>query len=279
MDIKDLNPYVRFCSSVNLSSPYPRLLKAYDFRLFYVLEGGFTACFEDKSIEVGKGGLVVFPPATAYRLIPNKCGKSNHIIVNYDLVCKNYGTPTKKLEETDGFRMEEVYSTECFAPFDKILYIEKGFFCADMLLEMCKEMKEERRGYLEMLSGQFKTLLIKIMRESEKNSSDRGDALCEKIKEYILAEYDREITNEDIARNFGYHPYYINALFKRKTGQTMRSFIIDRRVDRAKELLLTSSHSVAVIGSECGFSSPSYFSEVFLKRTGISPGEYRRKVK
>ena len=62
MNIKDFNPCVRFCSLIKLNEDYPKTLKAYDFRLFYVLEGGFTAVFDsDEIITVSEGGLSFFP--------------------------------------------------------------------------------------------------------------------------------------------------------------------------------------------------------------------------
>ena len=51
MDIRAFNPHVRFCSAVWLHSEYEKRARAYDYRLFYVLFGGFTACFEAKNQE------------------------------------------------------------------------------------------------------------------------------------------------------------------------------------------------------------------------------------
>ena len=131
-----------------------------------------------------------------------------------------------------------------------------------------------------MLSGLCKTLLTLIAREAEERApspADRGDILCEQVKEYVNASFAEPLDNAAIAKRFGYHPYYLNALFKKKTGQTLRSYIIDRRLAAARALLLGSDSSIAEIGQACGFSGASYFTECFSARLGVSPKEYRER--
>ena len=140
----------------------------------------------------------------------------------------------------------------------------------------------QRSGYLEALSGIFKVLLVRIAREYEKRSKtvlDSGDRLCKKIKEYVKISFSDKISNEIIAHHFGYHPYYVNSLFKRKTGQTLHSYILFCRLSYAKELLVSSEMTVSEIGAECGFCSASYFSEAFFKNVGMTPREYRSNIR
>lgn len=282
MDIKEFNPYVRFCSAVWLNSDYQKSAKAYDYRLFYVISGGFTAHFENERVEVNEGSVLIFPPGVAYRLAPHKFGKSNHIIVNFDFVSDNIGTPTRMAFEPNAFYDNEIYSMECVEPFSNIFYMKNAFFCSDILLRMCEERKVERGMMDAVLSGMMKVLLSIIAREVQHRADAPHDAaglLCEKIKEYIKTEITNTIDNASIAKKFGYHPYYINSVFKKKTGKTLHKYIIDARLDLAKEMLLASDMSIAQIGENCGFSGASYFCECFSSQFGMTPKQFREKAK
>ena len=282
MEERDINPYIRFCSEVNLYTPYQELLKAYDHRLFYVISGGFTAHFENGKADVRSGGVLIMPPATAYRLEPLEFGKSKHVIINYDLEQSRYGTPTKTLSPINAFSEDEIYSVKTVKPFDRAFILDGAFFCADPIRRMCEELKEKRTGYDSVLSSELKALLVRIRREYEKRKVDTCDGasvLCEQVKEYIRGAYSERITNVDIAGRFGYHPYYLNSVFRGKTGMTVHAFLLEVRLTRARELLLSSEKTVAEIGLECGFSGASYFSEAFLKNVGMTPREYRGNVK
>ena len=282
MDILKFNPFVRFCSEVCLRSEYTKIARAYDFRLFYIISGGFTAYYQDKETEVSEGDIIIIPPGSPYRLDPKKYGKSNHIIVNFDFVSDNYGTPTRMSFEPEPFYEEEIYSKEYTEPFSNIFYMPCAYFCAEMLNEMCMEKKSEICGTSEILSGMMKVLLTRIAREWKKRENEQfdvGGRLCERICAYINSHVTEQLNNVSIARIFGYHPYYINSIFRKKIGVTLHTYILERRISNAKGLLLSTDSSIADIGELCGFSGASYFTECFTKHVGISPKKYRSRTK
>ena len=282
MKLQQFNPTVRFCSTIWLHSEYQKVAKAYDFRLFYVISGGFTVYFADGSMKINKGGVLILPPCTGYRLAPNECKKSNHIIVNFDFVNTDpKGTPLTVFEPMP-FDMKSVRSTECIAPFSQILQMENAFFCHEMLQRMCDEVKDDQPYSDCITSGILKQILSMIAREAsnpKRKKPNAAERLCAEVTEYLkTAELD-SISNGSVARKFGYHPYYLNSVFKQTTGLTLHALITKRRLELAKELLLSSENSIAEISRLCGFSGASYFSECFKDHIGITPGEYRQNAK
>ena len=71
--------------------------------------------------------------------------------------------------------------------------------------------------------------------------------------------------------------YYLVHAFKNYKGVSPINYLITRRIQEAKLLLETSNFSIAKIAQAIGFSSQSYFSQVFRKETGLSPIQYRKK--
>ena len=60
-------------------------------------------------------------------------------------------------------------------------------------------------------------------------------------------------------------------------GQSPINYLTDRRLEACKELLVSSNLSVAQVATSVGFSSQSYFSQIFRKKTGMTPRQYRSR--
>ena len=71
--------------------------------------------------------------------------------------------------------------------------------------------------------------------------------------------------------------YYLVHVFKQYKGVSPINYLISKRVECAKELLETTNYPIAQIAESSGFSSQSYFSQVFKKATNMSPNEYRKR--
>lgn len=79
----------------------------------------------------------------------------------------------------------------------------------------------------------------------------------------------------DIAKEVGYSETYLSKKFKQEMGQTISDYILDNKIEYAKNLLKTSTYTIHQIAEELNFHSHSYFCEQFKKKTGVSPSEYR----
>ncbi len=102
----------------------------------------------------------------------------------------------------------------------------------------------------------------------------------ENCRRFIDCHYLENIALSDLADLLKTNPNYLGPLLKKLTGQTFRGLLNARRVDEAKVYLkLHQNLSVSRIARLCGFSDSNYFSAVFHKYSGISPGQYRKNEK
>ena len=109
------------------------------------------------------------------------------------------------------------------------------------------------------------------------NAGDGGEEkLVKEVKKYIDRHAAQPLTNMQIAKRFGYHPYYLGNVFLSEEGITLHKYIMDARVKNAKEKLSFTEKPISVISSEMGFKDSSYFSAFFKKVTGTTPKEYRK---
>lgn len=95
--------------------------------------------------------------------------------------------------------------------------------------------------------------------------------------DYITVHVFDELSIDLLASRAGYTKYYFSRKFRQETGISIHDFINREKVKKAQIMLRSTNMSTLEISMELGFRSRSYFSEVFRKNTGISPGEYRSK--
>lgn len=94
---------------------------------------------------------------------------------------------------------------------------------------------------------------------------------------YLKENYQNEYCLEDVAKEANLSPYHFIRVFKSQTGKTPYDFLMDIKMEKAKELLTSTSKTIFDICVDIGFSSPSHFANVFSKAAGISPSAYRKK--
>ncbi len=132
---------------------------------------------------------------------------------------------------------------------------------------MMKSMEEVNRALSEII----RYFLFSIF---EPQSLKHTDVVAT-IKEYILANFDRKLTLEDIARQVYLSNSYVSSIFKKETGVSVVDYANQIRIDRSKRLLIETDFSISFISSRCGFDDQSYFTRMFKKLVGMSPRNYR----
>lgn len=94
---------------------------------------------------------------------------------------------------------------------------------------------------------------------------------------FIETHYKQPINLSDVAQAAGYSPAYLTNLVQEKTGQTVKRWIIERRMAQARNLLTHTSESIRQIAEASGYTDAGYFSRQFRQFHGISPQAWRQK--
>jgi len=95
---------------------------------------------------------------------------------------------------------------------------------------------------------------------------------------FIDKQLNKPISLERVSREAGMSKFRFCRYFKEVTGQTFRSYLARRRIQRALELLRTGERNVSEVYLDVGFKDLSHFSRVFRRITGQLPSEYRRNL-
>jgi AraC family transcriptional regulator len=99
-----------------------------------------------------------------------------------------------------------------------------------------------------------------------------------RLRDYIEVALDKELSLERLAGEASLSPHTLPRAFLRAFGETPHQYVLQRRLARAKELLIATDLPIVEIALATGFSSQSHLASAFRRLTGITPGEYRREA-
>jgi len=105
-----------------------------------------------------------------------------------------------------------------------------------------------------------------------------GDQAIEVAIQYINTHYHRELSLEKVASIVYLNPVYFSQLFKQKTCKGFKEYVTHLRLERAMELLRASELKITDISERVGYPDVRHFSQIFRKKNGITPSEYRQKM-
>lgn len=105
----------------------------------------------------------------------------------------------------------------------------------------------------------------------EKNSVDPVESALRIIK----YNYNNNLNIKAIADSLFLDSAYFSRLFKTKVGASPKQYILNLRMEKAKELLISSEHPIKEISITVGFNDAMYFSKLFYKTQGTTPSNYR----
>lgn len=121
----------------------------------------------------------------------------------------------------------------------------------------------------------LKYMVKKYCRLVNKHSQKSYSLLIQKVTTQIESDLSSDLSLNNLASIFGVNPSYLSSLFKKETGVTLTEYVNKKRVERAKELLLSTNLQIQNISQRCGILDVNYFTKTFKKHTGLTPKKYR----
>ena len=96
------------------------------------------------------------------------------------------------------------------------------------------------------------------------------------LTRYLQEHLAEEVSLSVLAEQFHLNPQYISQLFKSEIGVNFLAYLTSIRMEKAKQLLLTTPLSIAEVAEQSGYGDYRVFTKVFKKSEGVTPSQYRR---
>jgi two-component system response regulator YesN len=108
---------------------------------------------------------------------------------------------------------------------------------------------------------------------------EETNTVVDSVKNYIALHIDNsDLSREEIAKHVFLNQDYLSRLFKKETGVALSDYIMQERIQLARELLQKTNMAISEVASSVGYSNFSHFSKVFRKCIGLNPKDFRQSV-
>lgn len=96
------------------------------------------------------------------------------------------------------------------------------------------------------------------------------------VQDYIKSNLSTSLSLEHLAEQVHIHPVYLSKIYKQSTGENLSQFILNQRLNKMKELLLNTDLKIKTITEFVGYRKPQNINELFKKKFGYTPSQYRK---
>lgn len=123
----------------------------------------------------------------------------------------------------------------------------------------------------------LRDLLLASYRErTVKPVSYSPDIPMQRVRDWLETHFEQKISLETLAQAQRLSPSAFSRRFRAATGQSPQEFLLEKRLDQVRHLLLTTDGSIEAIAARCGFANGFYLSRLWKKRFGVPPARFRR---
>lgn len=279
MKLTNIDPFIRFAGEFNyISKGSDRLIP--DCRLHYIISGEGEIIIKNQHYKLIADTAFFCHSGFCYNIV-SETGL-NIIALNFDLNKENSHIkntlPTPLLKEKGSFTPIGGDIIEDGATIAEYNLFYGASFIKEYFLKILCEYEKNTEVSHCAAETLLKFTLLSLDCEYE-TMALKSNAALKRAIEYIDENFKSDIDNKFLASLCGYHEYYFGKIFLKYTGMTPHKYIINKRLNESKKLLLGTNETLDSIAHYLGFSAGTHFSSCFKKEFGISPTEYKNKQK
>lgn len=272
INIENFNPEILYAFKFDNKDFIKAEYHCHDFIEFsYVVSGSVTYKIEDKMYKIHEKTLLPFNPGVYHKESLSKGEQTTELHIGFRNI------------QIDGLPFDYILKQNSEVPLEFKQYKEDFHKCC---LEIIEEQEACEVGKELILKSLIMKLIALFLKEINyvKNTKkvDRYDFpfydksnIVKIILDYFDNNYMNNVSLDDMSRNMYLSSVYISKVFKEKTGESPINYLINLRLEKAKDLLISTESPIKSIAQAVGYSDAYYFSKLFKKYYGHSPYKYR----
>lgn len=146
----------------------------------------------------------------------------------------------------------------------------------DLLLQFYMQCSIPGQFTNQKAQALLSNIWTEILPKKLDTDNEKNRLLIQEAIKFIDLHYTKNLTIPAIAENYGLGCKQFTYLFRKFKGISPNQYIISLRIQRAQELLYRHQYSIAEVSHCVGYTDPYYFSRLFKKRTGQTPGSCKK---
>lgn len=241
----------------------PGIRDVYGFYFVTEGEGYLTVDHREHHIKAGNFFIVPSKHRVAYRPSPENPWQYIFVAVNSSRMDAYLG------------RIGVSYKVPYREVSDQKLMLES--FQEILYAKQCPNSQD-----FQALSG-FYSVLSQLMESCDgivipKDNSNKQERYVKTAQDFIEKNYSQPISVEEVAAFVGINRKYLTRLFQQITADSPKHYLMNYRMEKARDLLVNSSLNIREVSHSVGYTDPLVFSKVFKKMVGTCPREFRNQA-
>jgi len=233
-----------------------------EYQINYITEGSGIFETSTDQFQVVPGSMLILRPGMWHRYKPDSNTGWNEHYIGFN-----------------GDFCSHLFNEGFFQLGKPVLYVGFQESLLKLFLEIIQLVKDEKTGHQQVAAGNTILILSKIL-SVVRNQEFAGKSIERTIRKACL--YFRENLNtnvniEELANELNVGYSYFRQMFRKYTGISPTQYHLSLRIQKAKDLLVSTDQSFKEIAIDLGFESYFYFSRIFKDKTGKSPMEFRKE--
>ncbi|CAG7597870.1 HTH-type transcriptional activator RhaR [Paenibacillus solanacearum] len=259
----------------------------HDFiELVYIVYGEAEHVFEGECYNIRAGDVFIINPdeVHAYRIEPGKRLEIINCLFLPELIQESWLRELGISQSMDYFYVHPFLNTTERFHHRLNLRGQDASRTLVLLEGMIQENDRRQSGYSTLIRIQLVELLIllsryygqqDVMSGPKPQRESEHQLIVRRISGYLERYYDKKVSVPSICELFNVSTRQVNRIFKKETGMTVIEAAHHIRIDKAKILLEETDEKVITIAGKVGYDDPAFFSRLFQRLVGCSPGKYR----
>lgn len=281
MLLNQIAPFIHFANEVTIPRRRREDAMCADCRLILILSGSGKVFINGKGRVMRPGTLLFWQAGTVYRFSFKEGVQA--LVLDFDLFAdgNNFEGSVPLILKRQLDRETLCCATYEFsdaAALNAPLVLENAFYMEERMRRVAEEFKKQTAFGAANASAQMKLALSKVAETAGGKQRDELAERIDRVAEYIHRNYQKALTNEQLAEQFGYHSYYLNRIFKQRKGCALHQYLLNCRLSAAAERLLSTDQPLSEIAEACGFNHPVSLINAFKKRYYMTPTEFRNQT-
>jgi AraC-like DNA-binding protein/mannose-6-phosphate isomerase-like protein (cupin superfamily) len=253
---------IDYLSVSKYEKDWPSHLHSHDLtEFFFVIRGEGKFTVETETFVVQKNDLLIVAPNTKHREESSTINPLEYMVIGV----KNLSFKIKQKETQQNYIKLD---------FSHQQILINGYY------ETIRDELKKIDSYTPIFLASFVDILIiflmrKFSIEFYTNQHVKSNPIVSNTKLYIDNNFKTDINLDLLASEMNTSKFHLIRSFSKVYSQSPMQYVTEKRITEAKGLLTTTDMPISLISETVGFTSASYFTQVFKKHTGVNPAQWR----
>lgn len=233
--------------------------------LVYCIKGNGILQFSNEQLPVSREQFFIAFPNDSFKYFSNQQTDSRFLVAGFA------GKNAKQI-------CTESLVVRSLVPSVNNLVANREMLFDEIFNNLSKGFHDQNLEYVNLCFGHLLGTFLFANKTSD-DLADEANPVVRRALYFMNKNLHKKLSLDEIANEVGYSPTYFTTLFRKETNYSPLSYFSHLKILRACELLDYTSQKIKALSFHLGYSDPYYFTKDFKKKMGMSPRQYRNRLK